>query len=182
MRILGIVGAAAILSFAANEGHGGEITLSPTVFNFGMVSVAGPPATGSVTITTDALVMGLNNDLPNEQDRLVNLSGTGTTPTTGVNPLAGPVGLRLLGSNPVTSATRFSYGIPERGRVKLALFDMSGRLVQSLHDAVEEAGPHEWAWSRDVSGTTPSGVYLVRLSLAGRTLGTSRVVVLKGLQ
>ena len=145
---------------------------------FGTVPIAFDPT--SEGEHSDALILGLTNDPLAEPDRVINLHGRGTTPTTGVDPLAGRVGLRLVGSNPVTGATRLAFTTPERGRVTLALFDMTGRLVRTLHDRIEEAGPHEWAWSRGPAGT-PSGVYLVRLSLAGRTLGTSRVVVLRGL-
>ena len=61
----------------------------------------------------------------------------------------------------------------------LGIFGAAAILILAAGEG-QEAGPHEWAWSQGAAGT-PSGVYLVRLSLAGRTLGTSRVVVLRGL-
>ncbi len=124
----------------------------------------------------DQLHLGLHNGIPNEIPATVTVQGFGSN-TTGVEPLAGPIGLQLLGRNPVNETTRLAYAIPGAGRVKLGVFDMAGRLVRLLVDRTEDAGRHEVAWSR--GSALPSGVYAVRFSFEGRVLGVKRVVVLK---
>jgi VCBS repeat protein/flagellar hook capping protein FlgD len=58
------------------------------------------------------------------------------------------------------------YGIPRAGTaVRLAIFDVSGRLVRSLRNTIQDAGNYTVLW--DGSGTTgltsASGIYLVQL-------------------
>ncbi|MCA9727556.1 MAG: hypothetical protein KC729_07725, partial [Candidatus Eisenbacteria bacterium] len=49
-------------------------------------------------------------------------------------------------------------------QVDLALFDVGGRLVRTLVDGREDAGPHEVAWDgRDGAGRPmASGIYFLR--------------------
>ncbi len=72
--------------------------------------------------------------------------------------------------NPFVTSTRLRYAIPERGRVRLAIYDVSGRKVTTLSDEVHEAGTYELTWDgRDAGGgRVPSGVYFARLALGER--------------
>lgn len=55
-------------------------------------------------------------------------------------------------------------GLGEAAHIKVAVYDLAGRLVRGLHDGMLEAGPHHIAWDgRDDAGRqATSGVYLVR--------------------
>lgn len=80
--------------------------------------------------------------------------------------------------NPTTGALSFSLGVPEAGRVSVALFDVRGRRVRALCDGELTAGPAEFAWDgRDDGGTrVAAGVYFLRATtLAGSAV--RRVVV-----
>ena len=64
-------------------------------------------------------------------------------------------------------------------RVRLKIFDLQGRLVRSLADAVY--GPGRWsaAWDRldDSGGVAPSGVYLYRIE-AGQFQSRGKMVLI----
>jgi hypothetical protein len=64
--------------------------------------------------------------------------------------------------NPFNPSTEIRYTLPARGHVKLALYDVRGRLVRTLVDGHMEAGPHAVEWlGRDNAGRQQaSGVYL----------------------
>ena len=68
-------------------------------------------------------------------------------------------------------------GVP--GRVRLAVFDVSGRLVRRLMDGMAEAGPHSISWDGAASTGSPAGggVYFARLETAAgsRTLKVIQV-------
>jgi hypothetical protein len=72
--------------------------------------------------------------------------------------------------NPMSPATRISFtnGV-EGGRVRLQLFDVTGRLVRTLLDSSLPAGVHEIAWDgrSDAGGTVRNGMYFYRLSAPG---------------
>jgi subtilisin family serine protease len=67
--------------------------------------------------------------------------------------------------NPFTSATTFSYQLPQDGRVEVAILDVAGRVVRSLDVGPRRAGSHEITWDgRDARGSlVASGVYFYRL-------------------
>jgi len=76
--------------------------------------------------------------------------------------------------NPFNPATAIPFSIGETAHVRLAVFDMLGRLMSVLVD--ETVGPGEHRADFNASGRLPSGVYLVRLETAGAA--SSRKMVL----
>ena len=73
--------------------------------------------------------------------------------------------------NPFNPTTRIAFEIPARGRVRILIHDVRGRLVRRLADGVLDAGRHELDWDgTDGAGRgVASGVYLLRLESAGRS-------------
>ena len=61
------------------------------------------------------------------------------------------------------------YDLPSSGHVTLEVFDVQGRLIRTLVDAVQDRGPHTTVWDgRDAAGRElSSGVYFYRLKMAG---------------
>lgn len=82
--------------------------------------------------------------------------------------------------NPFNPATTLSYVLPESGRVRMTVYDVKGRLVRTLVDRSETAGPHSVVWDGrgEAGGEAGSGVYLVRLDAQGEHQ-TRKVVFLK---
>lgn len=71
--------------------------------------------------------------------------------------------------NPFNASTRICYTLAEAASVRLAVFDLRGRLVKVLVLGDQPAGPHTAAWdATDTQGTPQgTGLYLYRLSAAG---------------
>ncbi len=65
-------------------------------------------------------------------------------------------------------STTFSYSIPTGGPVRLAVYDMLGRLVVTLVRKEMSPGRYTAGWSGEDAGggTVPGGVYLLRLETA----------------
>jgi hypothetical protein len=105
--------------------------------------------------------------------------GSDCTPVT-VDPAAPTeASLALAGANPASGPRSFRFGLPSRGPVELAIYDVSGRRVATLADGEQGAGWHTRTWSANEDGARPaSGIYFARLRLGGRVL-SSRVVMLR---
>ena len=67
----------------------------------------------------------------------------------------------------------------EEGDVRLAIHDVTGRLVIDLARGKRDAGTHTVKWDgRDRTGThVGMGLYFVRLETAGRVVSRSLVVL-----
>ncbi|MFH1679888.1 MAG: FlgD immunoglobulin-like domain containing protein, partial [Candidatus Eisenbacteria bacterium] len=81
--------------------------------------------------------------------------------------------------NPFNPLTTFSYTIPAKSRVSLDIFSVSGRLVRSLVDGVQEAGGYQAAWDGTDRFGRPvaSGVYFYRLKSGGLTESRRMILV-----
>lgn len=62
--------------------------------------------------------------------------------------------------NPVVSEARFSFSLPATAVARLGIYDVSGRLVDSVVDGSLAAGPHELYWAP--SRTLAAGTYFYR--------------------
>ena len=82
--------------------------------------------------------------------------------------------------NPSFGNTTFRFELPARASVRLALYDVRGRLVRELLSEQRGPGPHAVAWNgRDTDGRrVASGVYFGRLAV-GQDVLTRRVVVVQ---
>jgi hypothetical protein len=82
--------------------------------------------------------------------------------------------------NPGGSSFTLSYALPAQADVRLGLFDLAGRQVQSLDLGIQATGIHRVTWdvvSQD-GRRIPSGTYLLRLQANGQER-TERLVVLR---
>ncbi len=70
----------------------------------------------------------------------------------------------IVGSspNPFTRQTAIRFGIPRDGRVRIDIYDVSGRTITNLTDEEYPAGYHSIAWIA-ARRTIPAGIYFVRL-------------------
>jgi hypothetical protein len=87
-------------------------------------------------------------------------------------PEAGPVVLRLYPCqpNPFNPRTTIRFDLPVAGTVRLAVFDLAGRMVRTLVGEDMSPGTHEVLWDgRDGAGReVGSGTYLTRLEVDGK--------------
>ena len=82
--------------------------------------------------------------------------------------------LRQNNPNPFARETSISYMLPASGHTSLKIYDVSGRVVETLVDTEVEPGIYTVNWDRkDVA----SGTYFYRLSSNGKTLTKKMTVV-----
>jgi hypothetical protein len=91
-----------------------------------------------------------------------------------------PVQGRFLGPsapNPFGVTTELPYTLPERGRVRLGVFDVHGRQVARIADEIQAPGRHRVHWNGRGDGhSLPAGVYFLRLEFGG-TIETQKLVL-----
>jgi hypothetical protein len=82
--------------------------------------------------------------------------------------------------NPFNPSTTITYCVPERCRVVLEVFDISGRQIASLVDPVEGTESHSVEWNgTDASGNpVSSGTHFYRLK-AGNEMMSRKMILLK---
>ncbi len=71
--------------------------------------------------------------------------------------------------NPFNPVTEISFSLTAAGQARLAVYDISGRLVRVLWDGVREYGDHTVSWDGTDTGgrSVGAGVYLYRLEYGG---------------
>jgi hypothetical protein len=78
----------------------------------------------------------------------------------------GSLHFAITGPNPIHDEARLRFELPEPGRVRIDVFDISGRHLPGGVDETVDAGAHEVLWrARDIA----PGIYLARLSAGGRS-------------
>jgi hypothetical protein len=77
--------------------------------------------------------------------------------------------------NPFNASTMIEYGLPESGPVKVEIFDILGRKIQTLVDQTQSAGYHQVIWNGE---GMPSGTYFYRIQ-AGEKTQTRKCLLLK---
>ena len=77
--------------------------------------------------------------------------------------------------NPFNPVTRLTYFVPESRHVRLAIYEVTGRLVAELVNGTVEAGEHTIEWN---ARGLASGVYFGRLETGG-VVDIKRLVLLK---
>ncbi|HMB67860.1 MAG TPA: FlgD immunoglobulin-like domain containing protein, partial [bacterium] len=82
--------------------------------------------------------------------------------------------------NPFRGTTQLRYDLPVRGPVRLAVYDVAGRLVSRLHDGMADAGRHAVTWSGEDERGQPvaAGVYFARVT-AGSESRVLKIVRLR---
>ncbi|MFC2085892.1 T9SS type A sorting domain-containing protein [Bacteroidota bacterium] len=77
--------------------------------------------------------------------------------------------------NPFNPSTSINYALKSASHVKLQVFDVTGRLIETLVDDQLSAGSYRVSFE---AGNLSSGVYLYRMQ-AGETVITNRMLLLK---
>ena len=78
--------------------------------------------------------------------------------------------------NPFNPKTNFSFSLPRPGRAELRIFDTTGAEVARPVAADLPAGAHAAVFD---GSDLASGIYLVRLTLGGEAIATSKITMLK---
>jgi hypothetical protein len=88
-----------------------------------------------------------------------------------------PTEFRLMQNypNPFNNTTTIRYAVPEETDIKLEIFDISGRLVETLTSQLHQPGFYDLKWS---SRQIASGIYFIKLE-AAKTVLTQKMILLK---
>ncbi len=115
----------------------------------------------------------INNSLSSDTDLTMQLFGDigwlGASSGAGDVAAGQPIGFSLAQSrpNPGSALARVQFSIPTRERVRLRVFDVSGRLMMTPIDATLDAGVHS---AEIPTSRLAGGVYFYRLEAAGKKL------------
>jgi hypothetical protein len=91
------------------------------------------------------------------------------------NPIPNEYALLQNYPNPFNAQTVIGYGLPEASRVTIEIYDLLGRLIESLPGGMQNAGYHNLEWN--ASGQT-SGIYFYRIK-AGNFAQMRKMLLLK---
>jgi hypothetical protein len=83
--------------------------------------------------------------------------------------------------NPFNPETRLRYSLKQDARVTLAAYNLRGERIRTVLDGRQSAGAHEATWNgRDDNGRpVSSGVYFLRMTANGKTVGIRKALLLK---
>ena len=76
--------------------------------------------------------------------------------------------------NPLNPTTTISYDLPEAQNIILQIFDITGRLVETLYNGYKEAGHWEQTWD---ASEQSSGIYIYRLTYGDRHISRKMLVL-----
>jgi len=62
--------------------------------------------------------------------------------------------------NPFNPSTQIEYSLEQAGTVRLEVFDLQGRLVESLVNTQQQSGTHRIQW---LASSQSTGLYFVRI-------------------
>lgn len=77
--------------------------------------------------------------------------------------------------NPFNPTTTITYALPKEGNVNISVYNINGKLVQTLVNEYKEAGNYNVAWE---ANSVVSGVYFYRITAGGFT-ETKRMLLVK---
>ncbi len=110
------------------------------------------------------------------------LNGSDTHSLNGTSAPSTPSEFSLEGNypNPVQRSTTIEYQLAESAPVRITVYDMLGRRIQTLVDTRQEAGTHSVKWNRGGTsrGRVASGTYFYRIE-AGDFTETRKMVVVR---
>ena len=77
--------------------------------------------------------------------------------------------------NPFNPKTTINFGLPEDSQVNIAIYNLQGRLVETLANHIIRAGYHSVIWNAD---NFSSGIYILKIQAANR-LETQKLMLIK---
>jgi Domain of unknown function (DUF4331)/FlgD Ig-like domain len=90
--------------------------------------------------------------------------------------LSSPAAMLKVGQNPFREETTLAYHLAEKAQVSVLIYDLSGRLVQTLENEKREAGDYQLKWE---ANNVPTGTYIARVLVEGQPIQTAKLVKVK---
>ena len=104
------------------------------------------------------------------------LADIGLASTTGIEPVAQANDEEAINMYPNPTVDRFDVKFKQRSRgpVYIALYDIQGRQVAILHNAVEDEGEKTFSFNR---ASLPAGSYTLQIRVNGKDVSSKKLVV-----
>ncbi len=116
---------------------------------------------------------GIRTNDPDEVETFVDIDGA--VLSVKKEPIIPTVFALTAHPNPFNATITISYALPQSQRVGLHLYDMSGRLVESLYEGYRMAGLYKARWNAE---NISAGIYFVRMETDGFS-DTRKIVLVK---
>ncbi|HID38681.1 MAG TPA: T9SS type A sorting domain-containing protein, partial [Calditrichaeota bacterium] len=84
--------------------------------------------------------------------------------------------LRQNYPNPFNPATVIRYRLPVSGFIDLSIYNITGQIITTLVSEKQPAGWHNVRWEAEGQ---PTGMYIYRLKVDGKTVGTGKMILLR---
>jgi hypothetical protein len=146
------------------DGPDGYDDLTMKFHTWDVAAVIGSAEPGDVLVLT--VTGNLLDGTPIEDSDCVVIAGRGTM--THQEEPARELVLHRVRPNPFSLGTRITYTLPGEELVRVAFYDVTGRLVADLKEATQSAGEHFVDWD---AGDLSSGAYFVRVTAANQVRG-----------
>ena len=78
--------------------------------------------------------------------------------------------------NPFNPSTTIRFGVSEDSDINISVYDIQGKLVETLHEGFINKGYHVEVWN---AAYYPSGVYMIRMDASNGFNATQKVVLIK---
>ncbi len=132
-------------------------------------------ASGSVTINVESVPSGDDVTVTVTAHNLYPLQATVPAWQTGVEQEEGGVvtGISLNIGTPITGTAAVNFTVPSTGHTNLSVFDMNGRVVETLVNNEVAAGNHSLNWGANTAG----GIYFLRLTTPDQSIVKNCVVL-----
>jgi hypothetical protein len=141
---------------------------------------------GSYSSVTQAVVANIISEfgvvifdapIGGDQDRDIELVYYGPDlPTTGIDrEIPAPSRFSYGYPNPFNAQLTIAYGIDRPANVRIDIFDLLGRRMETIAEGMKPAGEHQVIWD---AGGRPSGIYFYRIN-AGDIIETRKIVLIR---
>jgi hypothetical protein len=129
----------------------------------------------SLVITADGIpVLAYKDDMNSLKATVMKFAESGDTPLPIVN-IPSEFAILNIYPNPFNPSTTISYELSIGNLVSINIYDIQGRLLETLYEGHMNAGQYNMLW--DANGIS-SGVYLLRMQ-AGNDIRTQKLLLLK---
>ena len=136
---------------------------------------------GSISANSNIGYLGVNNHDINTNEELINFflqyRLSDFIPELKIDNLIFPkkFSFNQAYPNPFNPATNIQFDLPEDTDVLLEVYDISGRIIEELHNSTMQAGYHSITWDATMYS---SGIYFVKLH-AGSFHHTQKLMLVK---
>jgi hypothetical protein len=141
------------------------------------VELTAMPKAGDAFIDWSGGASGTNNPLIITMDSDKSITANFGLVSVSAGAAVTEFALGAISPTPTPGKARIAFALPREARIRVSVMDLQGREVATVADGVYPSGRHEAVWNgRGTRGALPAGVYVVRMSVPGRSFARRMIV------